>query len=457
MERTGASRKALVIGAGLAGLAAAYELTQAGHDVTILEARTRAGGRVYTLRDSFADGLYAEAGAISIADIHEFTLKYVRLFDLPLDSVPLSNFTSLCYMRGQRMTYLDNTPIVWPLELTPEEQRLGVFGMMAQYVGSVLPELGDPTAPDWPSEAHTHYDQMTFAAFLRAQGASPDAVALLRAGYLDLWGDGVESVSALGLLRDALLSHTARAWYTIRGGNDLLPKAFAARLATQIRYGTPVVKIKHDAQGARVVCLQGGAPQTIAADHVICTVPFSVLRGIEVSPPFSPEKRRAIAELPYTSVTRVYLQARTKFWRDEGDIGAASTDLPMAWTRDVTFNQPGQRGILEAYMAGPHARRVAALSAPERSRFTLAQMEKVYPGITENFEGATSICWDEDPWARGGYAWFKPGQMRLLLPDIARAEGRVHFAGDHTSAWPGWMQGALESGQRVAQEINAAP
>src|SRR5215471_5528585 len=161
---------------------------------------------------------------------------------------------------------------------------------------------------------------MTFAAFLRAQGASPDAVALLRAGYLDLWGDGVESVSALRLLRDALLSHTAHACYTIRGGNDLLPKAFAARLVTRIRYGTPVVKIEHEARGARVVCLQGGAPQTIAADHLICTVPFAVLRHIEVSPPFSPGKRRAIAELPYTSVMRAYLQTRTKFWRDEGDI-----------------------------------------------------------------------------------------------------------------------------------------
>lgn len=93
----------------------------------------------------------------------------------------------------------------------------------------------------------------------------------------------------------------------------------------------------------------------------------------------------------------------------------------------------------------------------ERIRFTLEHMEKVYPGIRQNFEGGTSKCWDEDEWARGDYAWFKPGQMTSLLPHIARPEGRVHFAGEHTSPWTGWMQGALESGIRAAREVNEAP
>ena len=89
--------------------------------------------------------------------------------------------------------------------------------------------------------------------------------------------------------------------------------------------------------------------------------------------------------------------------------------------------------------------------------FALEQMEKVYPAIRENFEVGASKCWDEDEWARGDYAWFKPGQMTSLIPHIARPEGRIHFAGEHASAWPGWMQGALESGNRAAREINEAP
>jgi monoamine oxidase len=93
------------------------------------------------------------------------------------------------------------------------------------------------------------------------------------------------------------------------------------------------------------------------------------------------------------------------------------------------------------------------MSASERTAFALRYIEQVYPGIGQHFERAASKCWDEDEWARGAYAWFRPGQMQSLLPAIARPEGRLHFAGEHASAWPGWMQGALESGVRAAREI----
>jgi monoamine oxidase len=131
--------------------------------------------------------------------------------------------------------------------------------------------------------------------------------------------------------------------------------------------------------------------------------------------------------------------------------------LPIMWCLDATFGQRGVRGILESYMAGPAARQAAALGEEDRPASTLGDMEKVFPGIRAHYEGGTSYCWDQDPWAQGDYAWFKPGQVATLLPHLARAEGRVHFAGEHTSAWPGWMQGALASGYRAAQEVNAAP
>ena len=93
------------------------------------------------------------------------------------------------------------------------------------------------------------------------------------------------------------------------------------------------------------------------------------------------------------------------------------------------------------------------MPAKERVAMVLAEMTKVYPRISEQFEGGASKSWDDDEWARGAYAWFKPGQMSALMPHIARSEGRIHFAGDHTSATPGWMEGALESAERVVQEI----
>jgi monoamine oxidase len=97
------------------------------------------------------------------------------------------------------------------------------------------------------------------------------------------------------------------------------------------------------------------------------------------------------------------------------------------------------------------------MSESERVRFALDQVEGIYPGMRKSYEGGVSKCWDEDEWARGGTSYYKPGQFSSLQPHVARPEGRIHFAGEHTSVWiDGWMQSALESGNRVAREVNAA-
>jgi monoamine oxidase len=448
-----------VLGAGLAGLVAAYELIKAGHDVTVLEARTRPGGRVLTLREPFADGLYAEAGALFIPDNHAHTLKYAREFALPLAPIAPRAFAEMFYIRGRRVIPRDGRPDEWPLNLTPAERQLGYRGMWRQYVGRFLEQIAkdsDPAAADWPPESLRPLDQITFADFLKRQGASEDAIALLRLGSFDLWGDGIDTSSALAILRDSALRVAEQKVYHIRGGNDQLPKAFAKQLAENIRYGCAVTTIEHTSTSVTVTYTQSGRPYRLAADRVVCTLPFSTLRRVDVQPAFSPAKAKAVAELPYTSVARVFLQSRTKFWSAAGLPGMTNTDLPLMWVWEPTFDQPGPRGILESYSAGPPARKVTAMKESDRLEFTIDEMEKVYPGMRKNCEGGAAKCWDEDEWSRGDYAWFKPGQMTGLLPHIARAEGRIHFAGEHTSAWPGWMHGALDSGLRAAREVNAA-
>ena len=456
LERKGPVKKIIIIGAGLAGLSAAFELTQAGHEVTILEARARSGGRVHTLREPFSDGLHAEAGAMNVFDNHDWTMKYIKLFDLTLDPILPSNLASLIYLRGRRMEVKRGQNMDWPLELTPDEKSLGQRGMWEKYVGPALKEMGDTTASNWPPESLKKYDQITFFEFLRRQGASPDAAMLLGLGGLGGLGDGVQSVSALDLLRESIHRAMMKKGYKIRGGSDLLPRAFAARLADKIRYGAPVVRIEHDTRQVRVVHLQAGARTSLSADYLVCAVPFSVLRHIEISPRFSTEKQKAVEQLLYTSVARIYLQTRKRFWVDEGLSGGATTDLSNMMVFDGASNQPGTRGILESYLAGPQARQVTAMKEAERVSSTLGWVEKVHPRIRENFEVGVSKCWDEDEWARGAYTWFKPGQMTSLLPHVGRPEGRVHFAGEHASSLPGWMQGALESGNRAAREVNDA-
>ena len=453
-----APKRVAVIGAGLAGLSAALELRRAGYDVTVLEARARPGGRVHTLHEPFSDGLYAEEGATFVPDNHELTLKYVRLFGLALDPVPPQTGGRLYYVRGRRLLVTHGAQVPWPFDLTPEEDALGLGGMLKKYVFDPLPELGDVTAPGWPSDPRLDgYDQLTGAEFLKSRGASPGAIQLLRVGYLDLLGDGVESYSALTMLRDVALQKDEQAAYTIRGGTDQLPRAVAAALGSAIRYDAPVVRIEPRETSVRLVIRRDGESERLTADRVVCAVPFSVLRRVEISPPFSPRKQVAIAELPYTSIARVYAQVSGRFWEPTKLPDSATTDLPIKHIFEPTVTQPGPRAILACDTAGIQARRITAMPASDRVSFALAEMERVYPDLRRHVERGASKCWDEDEWARGAYVWFRPGQLRSLGPSIAKPEGRVHFAGEHTSPWIGWMQGALQSGLRAAREIVEAP
>ncbi|HUF05707.1 MAG TPA: FAD-dependent oxidoreductase [Aridibacter sp.] len=455
LQRRGAPKKVIIIGAGLSGLTAAYELTQAGHDVTVLEARTRPGGRVHTLRDTFTEGLYADAGATRIPNHHHFTLKYAELFGLTLDPFQPLDLPSVYHVRGRRIRVTPGQSVEWPYDLTAEERSLGVNGMRQKYIRSMLSEVGDVTDPGWPPpETLKKYDQMNRSDFWRSRGASAEAVALLSVGGID---DRAETWSTLFMLRNQALNQKLDRYYKIRGGTDLLPKAFAARLSEKIRYAAPVVRIEQSAQGVKAVFLRAGAYHTLAGDYLVCAVPFTVQRNIEVAPAFSVEKQRAIEQLPYLSASKVFLQSRNRFWADEGQSGFATTDLPIGQVWDQTYKQPGTRGILQAFPISLHSRRVTGMPENERVDFALEQVEVIYPGMRENFEGGVTKCWDEDEWARGASAYYKPGQFSSLLPHVARPEGRIHFAGEHTSVWiDGWMQGALESGNRVAREVNDA-
>lgn len=453
IRRADVAKKVVIIGAGLAGLAAAYELSQAGHDVTILEARTRPGGRVYTLRGQFADGLYAEAGATNVFDVHNWTIRYARLHGVALDPVTAPAGAPIFHVKGKRIVIKPNTPVDWPMQLKGDEQGLTRGQLWNKYVAPVLKEIGDPEAVDWPPASLKKYDEVSFVQFLRDRGASPGAISILRLGWVDLLGEGSDVMSALDVLREALPRSLEKEVYVIRGGSDALPQAMAAKLDRRIRYGCAVARIEQDDRGARVVYSQNGANETIACQFVVCAIPFSVLRDVKFSPPVSRQKQQAIDNLGNTSVVRVFLQTSQRFWLEQGLSGTATTDLPIMLAFDKAAYQPGTRGLLETYVAGRQARKLAAISAGERLSFTVNQLEMVHPAIRKHFEGGTSVCWDNEQWSRGGYAWFRPGEMTGLLRHITSPEGRIHFAGDHTSPAPGWMNGALQSGNRAAREV----
>jgi monoamine oxidase len=442
--------RVVIVGAGLAGLAAAHELMRAGHQVTILEARTRPGGRVYTLREPFSDGLYADAGAARIQDSHQFTLKYVKQYNLTLDPFFPTQGSTVTRVAGKRIVGPPRMPVDLaqvPLPFSDEEKKLGHIGCLSKYLFSHLQDLGDPTLPGWPDRDLGRFETL-IPEFCEKQGASPAFISLIALGH-DLGG-----MSALHLLRDAAVNRTTKLFYKIRGGNDLLPKAMAAALSDRILYGAPVTRIEQTTTGVRVIYLRNGVPQSLDGDYLICAIPLTVLRRVEISPSLSPLKRAAVQEIDGLPMTRVFLQSRKRFWLDRGESGWASTDDPIdVW--DYTRDQPGTRGILGAYTSGRMAHQVTARQPVERGPFVLEMMERVHPGIREHYEGSASHSWVDDPWALGAGADFRPGQLSSFYRALGTPEGRFHFAGEHTSPWSGWMNGGLESGERVAAEIVA--
>ncbi len=429
----GPAKRVIVAGAGLAGLSAAYELEQAGHQVTILEAQTRAGGRVQTLREPFSDGLYGECRAVRISDQHGFTHHYVRQFGLALEPFLNPQLAPIFFAGGKR------------LDLRPLGELAG------RYLLPLTAKAGDASRDDWTPAGLLEYDRTTLPALLRERGASAAEVSLLTLGF------DFEKPSAAHLLAEIAIDSSAREWNRIRGGNDLLPKAFATRLAGRIHYGSPVVRIAQSASGVQVTVEQAGRRHTLDGDYLVCALPCTVLRQAEITPALPAAKQSAIQNAHYAAISRVYLQSRKRFWVSQGLSGFVTSDLPFDRLWPGAGFDPDARGLLHTYTWGRNAQRMMAQSPAERIRATVAEVAKVFPEMPDHFEGGTSKCWEENPWERGALIEFWPGEMATWPAILKRPEGRLHFAPEHTSSWPVWMQGALESGNRVAREIDQEP
>ena len=455
----GVTERVIVIGAGLSGLCAAYELDALGHEVTVLEAQDRPGGRVHTLRSPFSDGLYAEAGASRIPTSHDLTLAYARLFNLPLVSFEPRDLPSIRYAYRHRAKVLPGDTFEWPASVRVGQRQLTPAQVRRRYIDPLADQIVDPFASDWLPSSLAKYDEVTRDEYLRSQHVSDAALHMMNLGSTPV----ARIRSFLDVLREVAVNRELRRrshmtedlLLKIEGGNDRLPQAFADRLRDRIRYRCAARRIEHDPTGARVFFENGGSLHPVSGDDVVCAVPFSIARSLEFSPVLSAQKTTAIDKMPYHSVTRIYLQCRDRFWVREGLSGFADTDHPMEiW--DATYGQNGPRGILMSFIQGPKARDVASASQTDQLRFGLKSVEEVYPGVAKAYERGFVKVWDTDPWARGAVGYLLPGQVLTLEPHIARVEGRVHFAGEHASSLRGWMQGALESGRRAAREIEEA-
>lgn len=451
--KKGKKQNILILGAGVAGMSAAIELIKLGHEVKIIEAQTRAGGRIKTLRSPLAEGLYADLGAARIPENHDWTMKYIQQYGLKLElfNPPQGKYIDL--IKGKKINYTIDHPADlkdYPVNLTEEEFSKGMMGIWNDSLKELMENTGDPKSLDWPPSSIAKYDQYSFKELIEKMGYSKSYSDAVNIGWETEKG---MDMSVIELVREIQLSGLATR-YKIIGGNDLLPAKMAEELANHIRYGVRVLDIQQNENEAIVYISQGNERSSLIADWVICSFPLPVIRKMDFVKTLSYEKKMAIYEMSYWNLSRSILQVNDRYWKKEGYNGFARTDQPSEiW--DPNYESKNKRGLIAAYFKNDDSKIMLDWSNKERLNFAANHINEVFPGLHEHLEGGFIKNWGEDPWALGAHSIGTRGQMTTLLPHLMKPEGRIYFAGEHASAYHGWIQGAIESGNRAAKEINS--
>jgi monoamine oxidase len=438
-----AGTSVIVAGAGLAGLTAAYNLMHAGADVTVLEARDRVGGRVWTIRDGFAHRQHAEAGGDMIDEAQHEIRELAASVGLKLTRVLRGGFGFIrADAQGRPHRNRRTGRQAWTRlaeELGPLVRRYRTIER--RWDSPVAAEIARRSVAQWLDERGADAELRELATGLRGFFlADPEDLSLL--ALVDQFAEP-----------DVGGSFTA---YRIAGGNDRLPAALAAALGERVRLETEIVAVSVRGQHVHASIKQRRTAATLTADYLVFALPAPLLRRVPILPALPAPQHQAIASLDYGRATRTLLQFGRRFWRKPGQPRAFGSPLPFGAMWEGNDDQPGAAGILSLLAGGgASAATQAAVTSDGIERFAAALAflgDRPAPLLASR-----QISWESEPYSRGGYAFFRTSFDPRLREWLARPTGRLFFAGEHTSfRWQGYMNGAVESGHRAALEIRAS-
>jgi monoamine oxidase len=468
--------RVVILGAGIAGLVAAYELGKAGYHCTVLEARERPGGRNWTIRGgdpvkfmdgsqqkaSFGKGLYFNAGPGRIPSIHRNLLRYCKELKIPLEVEINTSRSSLL----QNSAVFDGQAI---------EQR-EVINDTRGHVSELLGKCVNQGALD---KAFDKADRDRMIEFLKAYGDLDGDLQYKgseRAGLKKLPGAGDD----IAELREPLPMRTllsSQFWRRMQfeemldmqatmlqpvGGMDRIPHAFAQHLGSVIHYNSPVNEIRRTSKGARVVYTSGGRPHEIEAEFCICALPLPILRNIPND--FSPDIQRAIAATSYDSFHKIAWES-PRFWETDANIYGGLSFLigdPIGIVWYPSGDLFSERGVVVAGYGSDRDPLFAALpDLAAKVGASRAAIGKLHPGHETKLEKPIYVSWgqiayNEGSWVGIGASGRRDDYYQTAYHDIIKPDLPFIMAGDHTSHIIAWQEGAILSAHRAAKVIAEA-
>lgn len=450
-----------IVGAGLAGLACADALKQKGIRAAVYEGRSRVGGRQSSL-SGFFPGQVVERGGELIDNLHKTLLGYAQRFKLAKEDVGKVEGEAFFYFHGRR----------YPEEQVVEEYR--------EFVDRMRDDLrtlsGAPTA-DAHNDADVALDRMSLEEYLDKRRAGPVLRAAVEASYIGEYGLELDRQSSLNFL---LFIHADRRSrfqpfgvfsderYHIIDGNDRIARGLADAVDGQIELGMRLVRICKTPSGRIELTFQQDS-RTIARTHdvVVLAVPFTTLRGVELDAGLGlPEwKLDAIRNLGYGTNSKLMVGFTSRPWAAQGGDGSCYADLPNlhgTWETNPERATSSQ-AVLTDYTGGNLGTSLDPNQTQKAAEAFLIDADKVFPGVKTAARRdsrkrlvAHLEAWPQDPWTRGSYTCYLPGQFTTIAGNEGKPAGNLYFAGEHANSfyeWQGFMEGAALSGLQTASEI----
>ena len=467
LANTETKKHITVLGAGIAGLVAAYELEKMGHTVDIMEASNRIGGRVWTHRfGTEKDAPYAELGAMRIPSDHQHTLHYVEEMGL---SDKLCKFVTVF---EEQNAFINVEGKIFKMKDAPrifQQRYQGIFtderyseqtrlfaAWLKTIVDTISPgDLRESLDSDLKSHLMDELERLDLSLYFLEDGEKIDLQRFVKENP----GFRARCSKALDMFLGDIVVETSSDLLQIKGGTQLLIDRLVESVKAEINCNLPVVGIKVKDGYTQIDYLENGERKTRDCEYVLCTIPFTVMRKMELQG-FDERKIDSIHNTVYCPATKVAFHTKENFWEKQGIKGGASfsgAGVRQSYYPSVKFNPERGSVMLASYTIGDDADRLGNMSDSERHNYVKDVVSNVHPELQQQgmIQDVASIAWGNYEWSAGGCAvhWEDEAANTSNYLEAARRQHQLLFAGEHCSRYPAWLQGSIESALEAVYDI----